>query len=115
MKPSLLAEMVAEVAATLEHHEAYFHCAFIPAGSDTACPAISGEFDNCMVVVAEIIKEAVGLFRENTEIPIDGVIDMILHFRIEKLRPTTSVVIVYWPNLPSLPGTAPTDEDTFGD
>lgn len=116
MKLELISELMREVAAHLQHHEAYYHNAYVGYLMSHACPAISGEFGNCMIVVAEIIKEAIGLHTEDSEIALDVVVDTMLSFKYERLGPS-SVVIVYWPNLPTLPLPDPLDADVddFGD
>lgn len=117
MVPNLLVELMREVSDCLPGTETFFHSAYSVQGMPgKVCPAVTGQFDHVMVVVAEIIKQAVALHAEDHRIPIDGVIDTILGFKIEQLRPDINLVIIYWPNLPSLPLSGLDEEvDDFGD
>src|ERR1043165_6457076 len=117
MVPNLLVELMREVSDCLPGTETFFHSAYsIQEMPGKVCPAVTGQFDHVMVVVSEIIKQAVALHAEDPRIPIDGVIDTILSFKVDKLRPDINLVILYSPSLPSLPLSGLDDEvDDFGD
>jgi len=117
MVPNLLVELMREVSDQLPGTETFFHSSYsIQGNPGKVCPAVTGQFDHVIVVVAEIIKQAVGLHTEDPRIPIDGVIDTILSFKVDKLRADLDLVIIYWPTLPAMPLSGLDNEvDDFGD
>ncbi len=121
MELDKLAQLMREVCADLPNHEACYHNAYSGYGMQgKTTPAISGEFDQCLAVVAEIIKQAIEMYTDYidpSDIAIGTVVDTMLSFRFDRLGHGNSVMI-YWPNIPSIPvvGTAiDSESDETGD